>query len=249
MDPGHARTSWTSSSTCSSAQLISSVNCRSRWPLPTVKLLASRIRYRFCSYLVLNRFFSNFAACQPASGLRGIASFAGWSGRWASCLENPTNACSIVCDVKEDILASYLKTAWDSALILGVFKFTGANGSLRKTCSRYSGGEAWASVIAVRMRVLAHWLIQEFWCDVHCITGGGSSSPGPGTTSKVSWCIPKYLGASVSIHSDSQLTYRSWMRRRMCATDIRHMTSPWQHRMSMRISYITLAKCAVHTHN
>ena len=30
-----------------------------------------------------------------------------------TCLENPTDACSIVRDAKEDVLASYQKTAWD----------------------------------------------------------------------------------------------------------------------------------------
>ena len=43
--------------------------------------------------------------------MRGVASFA---GHWLlSCLENPTDVCSIVCNAKEDVLASYQKTAWD----------------------------------------------------------------------------------------------------------------------------------------
>ena len=35
------------------------------------------------------------------------------SASYLSCLENPTDARSIVCDAKEDVLASYQKTAWN----------------------------------------------------------------------------------------------------------------------------------------
>ena len=47
--------------------------------------------------------------------MRGVASFTYQFRRWLpeACLENPTDACSIVCDAKEDVLASYQKTAWD----------------------------------------------------------------------------------------------------------------------------------------
>ena len=49
-----------------------------------------------------------------------MASFA---DHYLSCLENPTDACSIVCDAKEDVLATYQKTAWDLHLQPGVLKF------------------------------------------------------------------------------------------------------------------------------
>ena len=45
------------------------------------------------------------------------------SASYLSCLENPTDARSIVCDAKEDVLASYQKTAWNLHLQPGVFKF------------------------------------------------------------------------------------------------------------------------------
>ena len=37
---------------------------------------------------------------------------------YLSCLENPTDGCSIVCDAKEDVLATYQKTAGDLLLFI-----------------------------------------------------------------------------------------------------------------------------------
>ena len=51
------------------------------------------------------------------------AGFIRRSASYLSCLENPTDARSIVCDAKEDVLASYQKTAWNLRLQPGVFKF------------------------------------------------------------------------------------------------------------------------------
>ena len=53
-------------------------------------------------------------------------------------------------------------------------------------------------MIAVRMRVLAHWLIQGF--DVTSIALPAVAAVPLGRAQP-----PKYLGASASIHSDSQL--------------------------------------------
>ena len=61
------------------------------------------------------------------------------------------------------------------------------------------GGRARTSVITVRMRVLAHWLIQGF--DVTSIALPVAAAVLLGRAQP-----PKYLGASASIHSDdSQL--------------------------------------------
>ena len=74
------------SRTCSSTQLISSVNCRQWWLLPIVNLLASKIRSRnkvFRRYLVLNSLLSSLprSASFRIKIMRGVASFAGQSRR------------------------------------------------------------------------------------------------------------------------------------------------------------------------
>ena len=56
--------------------------------------------------------------------MRGVASFTGQSidldTSYLSCLENPTDACSIVCDAKEDVLRSYLSKDYLGFALAGV---------------------------------------------------------------------------------------------------------------------------------
>ena len=44
---------------------------------------------------------------------RGFIRRSNLDASYLSCFENHTDARSIVCDAKEDVLASYQKTAWD----------------------------------------------------------------------------------------------------------------------------------------
>ena len=42
---------------------------------------------------------------------------------YLSCLENPTDVCSIVCNAKEDVLYSYLSKDCLGLALTGIFKF------------------------------------------------------------------------------------------------------------------------------
>ena len=59
----------------------------------------------FRRYLVLNSLII-FQVCWSSQRWRG-AWLQSQITRYLSCLENPTDACSVVCNAKEDVLASY----------------------------------------------------------------------------------------------------------------------------------------------
>ena len=95
----------------SSTQLISSVNCRLWW-------LLNLLAYKICSR---NRRFSlllgskqpsfKFAGQDQDNEGRGFIRRSNLDAGYLSFLESPTDVRSIVCDAKEDVLASYQKSA------------------------------------------------------------------------------------------------------------------------------------------
>ena len=101
----HMRTS--ASRTCSSTQQISSVNCLQWWLLPTVNLLASKLRSRNRNLLsLLGSKLPSFKFATVSQHRDGNNEGRGFIRRsLLTCSYDPTDTCSIVCGAKEDILA------------------------------------------------------------------------------------------------------------------------------------------------
>ena len=106
IDPGHARR----------LADLSSVNCRLSWLLPIANLQTYKIRSRNgrFSSLLGSKQPSNLSS-MPISQLQDRDNVGHGFSHWSlSSLENPTDACSIVCHCNNlGDVDSYQKTAWD----------------------------------------------------------------------------------------------------------------------------------------